>query len=166
MVDVVSVLGVIMNSCTKKFSKEDILSVMPQQPPFLFVDEAEYVDGEIIGKYKIKDPEVFADGHFKGNPVFPGTLMFESLGQLCVLGLVKGVFEGMECPADPSKIFFTSSEASRCMRICRPNEVLELRAKPTRIRRPIANFEASIKCNGERTAFIEKLTLTFDYIAK
>ena len=159
-----SICKVIMESSTKKFSKEDILAVMPQQPPFLFVDEAEVLDGEIVGKYKIKDPEVFADGHFKGNPVFPGTLMFESLGQLCVLGLIKGVFEGMERPADSSKIFFTSSESSRCMRICRPNEVLELRAKPTRIRRPIASFEASIRCGGERTAFIEKLTLTFDYI--
>ena len=149
-----------------KFSKDEILAVMPQQPPFLFIDEAEYCGGEMTGKYAIKEKEVFGDGHFKGNPVFPGTLMFEALGQLCVLGLVKGVFAGMERPADPSKIFFTSSEASRCMRICRPGEVLEMRAKPTRLRRPIASFEASMKCCGARTSFIEKLTLTFDYIAQ
>ena len=77
-----------MNEQAQFFSKDDILAIMPQQPPFLFIDEAEYSDGVIVGRYKIKETEVFFDGHFKGNPVFPGTLMLEALGQLCVLGLV------------------------------------------------------------------------------
>ncbi len=148
------------------FTHDEILACMPQQPPFLFLDEAEYSDGVIKGKYKIREREVFGDGHFKGNPVFPGTLMLETVGQLCVLGLIKGVFTQMERPADSSKIFFTSNECSRCSRICRPNEVLEFQAKPIRVRRPIASFEASMNCCGERAAFVEKLTLTFDYIAK
>lgn len=154
-----------MNEQAQFFSKEDILAIMPQQPPFLFVDEAEYSDGVIVGRYKIKETEVFFDGHFKGNPVFPGTLMLEALGQLCVLGLVKGVFPDMLKPADPKKIFFTSSDGGRCSRICRPNEVMEIRAKPLRIRRPIANFEAVMNVGGQRAAFCEKLTLTFDYIS-
>ncbi len=159
--------GFIMNESDKiTFTKEDILASMPQQPPFLFLDEAEYCDGVLKAKYKIKEQEVFGDGHFKGNPVFPGTLMLEAVGQLCVLGLVKGVLAGMDAPADSSKIFFTSSDGSRCSRICRPNEVLELIAKPTRVRRPMASFEGRLICNGERAAFVEKLTLTFDYISQ
>lgn len=154
-----------MNASSIFFSHDDILSTMPQQPPFLFVDEAEYSDGVITGRYRVKKTEVFFDGHFKGNPVFPGTLMLESLGQLCVLGLIKGVFPDMPKPADPQKIFFTSADGARCTRICRPDDLLEIRAKVTRIRRPIANFEASMSANGERAAFCEKLTLTFDFIS-
>lgn len=154
-----------MDDSHQFFSKSDVLSIMPQQPPFLFLDEAEYFGGNIIGRYRIKETEVFFDGHFKGNPVFPGTLMLEALGQLCVLALVRGVFPGMPKPADPKKIFFTSADGGRCMRICRPGDLLEIKAKALKIRRPIANFEASMTSNGERAAFCEKLTLTFDFIS-
>lgn len=154
-----------MNESPIHFSHSDILAAMPQQPPFLFVEEADYADGVIAGRYTLKPDEFFFKGHFKNNPVFPGTLMLEAMGQLCVFGLIKGVFADMPKPADPEKIFFTSGDGARCMRICRPNEVLELRAKPTRIRRPIANFEASMSVGGQKASFCEKLTLTFDFIS-
>jgi len=58
---------------------------LPQQPPFLFLDSAE-VDGDVIrAQYTIKGDEYFLEGHFKGDPIFPASLVFEGMGQAATL---------------------------------------------------------------------------------
>jgi len=155
-----------MDSKKKFFDKKEIMAAMPQQPPFLFLDEvsAEIEKGTVSGKYKIRKEEFFFEGHFKGNPVFPGTLMLETAGQLCVFGLIKKLFDGMEAPADSKTIFFMSSDGGRCSRICRPNETFVITAKPVKIRRPLAIFECAISVGEQRAAFVEKLALSFDWL--
>ena len=41
----------------KKFTKEQIESFMPQQPPYLFLEEAEIEGDEVRGSYTIKGDE-------------------------------------------------------------------------------------------------------------
>ena len=56
----------------KKFSHEEICAILPQQPPFLFLDEA-VIDGkEITATYLVRGDEFLLKGHFKNDPVFPG----------------------------------------------------------------------------------------------
>ena len=147
----------------KKFNREEIDSIIPQSDPFLFLDEAA-IDGDTaIATYKIRGDEFFLKGHFKDNPVFPGTLMFEALGQLGVLYVLASGNASFTQEIDPSTIFFISTENMRCQRICRPSETLTLEIKPVRIRHPMFAFEGKISVGNERTAFVERATLTFDY---
>lgn len=147
-----------------KLTKEQILAAMPQQPPFLFIDEAVVEEGKISAVYKIKEDEVFFKGHFKGNPVFPGTLMLETLGQLGVLYLLKSGDGNIGADVDSKKIFFISADGCRCQRICRPGEVMECTAKVEKMRYPIARFSGEMRIAGQKAASAEMITLTFDYV--
>ena len=144
----------------------DIVAVMPQQPPFLFVQEAELRRGEAKGVYKINGQESFLEGHFKGNPVFPASIQLEALGQLGVLFLLKGKHAGIEKPVNPETVFFTSADGVRCSRVCKPGDLLSLAVRVKRIKHPVAIFEGQITVNGEKASFAEEIALTFDYVAE
>jgi 3-hydroxyacyl-[acyl-carrier-protein] dehydratase len=144
----------------------EIVEIMPQQPPFLFLQEAELRTGEARGTYRIAGDEFFLQGHFKNRPVFPASLLLEALGQLGVLLLLKGKINGVEAPVNPETIFFTSTNGVRCQRICKPGDTLTLDVRARRIKHPAATFDGTISVNGEKTAFVEDFTLTFDYAPK
>ncbi|GAB5562093.1 MAG: hypothetical protein SynsKO_37400 [Synoicihabitans sp.] len=148
---------------TKFLPIEQIISVMPIQSPFLFLNEATIAGGGAQGKYKITGQEFFLQGHFKDNPVMPASLMLEALGQLAVLYLLEGASTEDEKVIDRSKIFFTSCEGVRCHRICRPGDLLSLTIKPKRTKMPLATFEGSIRVGQEKAAMAEEITLTFAY---
>lgn len=148
---------------TKFLPIEQIISVMPIQSPFLFLNEATITGGGAQGKYKISGQEFFLQGHFKDNPVMPASLMLEALGQLAVLYLLEGASPEDGKSIDQSKIFFTSCEGVRCHRICRPGDLLSLTIKPKRTKMPLATFEGSIRVGQEKAAMAEEITLTFAY---
>jgi acyl carrier protein len=142
---------------------EQIASVMPVQPPFLFVSEAQVSAHSAQGKYKLTGQEFFLQGHFKNNPILPASIMLEALGQLAVLFLIEGALGEEGKTVDASKIFFTSCEGVRCHRMCRPGDVLTLSIKPKRLKSPFASFEGSIRVGQEKAAVVEELTLAFAY---
>ncbi|MCD8481543.1 MAG: phosphopantetheine-binding protein [Verrucomicrobia bacterium] len=140
---------------------ESILAIMPQQPPFLFLQEAR-VNGESIeGTYRISGDEPFLEGHFKGDPVFPGSLMLEALGQLAVLYLLRNVAPTIPGGIDPGKVYFVSCDGVRCHRVCRPPETLQLVIKLKKLHAPIAQFEGWIYSQGVKVAKVEELGLAF-----
>ena len=60
-----------------------ILEQLPYSKPFLFVDNILEVDkNHIIGDYQYKKDEFFYKGHFKNNPVTPGVILLETMGQI------------------------------------------------------------------------------------
>lgn len=147
-------------------STEEIHAIMPHQSPFLFLEEANISTSSASGTYRIVGDEVFLDGHFKDNPVFPASLMLEALGQLAVLFLLQAENPDLEGKVDASKILFTGCDGVRCHRICRPGDVLKLGIKPKRLRMPIATFEGSIRVGQERAAVAEEINLTFGYASE
>lgn len=65
---------------------EEILSLVPQQRPFRFIEEIlELSDNHIVGKYTFKENESFYEGHFPGNPVTPGVILIETMAQTGVV---------------------------------------------------------------------------------
>ena len=66
----------------------EILSYLPQQDPFRFLDEIiELDDCHIVGRYTFKEDEYFYKGHFPGDPVTPGVILTESMAQTGVVAL-------------------------------------------------------------------------------
>lgn len=144
------------------FNFSDIAACMPQQPPFLFLQEARLQGNVAEGTYRITGDELFLEGHFKDNPVFPASLMIEALGQLAVLMILKGEngFLG-QGDVDPSSVYFVSCDGVRCHKVCRPGEVLEMRIELKKVHAPLAQFEGSIYSGGQRVAKAEEISLTF-----
>lgn len=59
-----------------------ITDLIPQRPPFLFVDKIiERTEKSIKTSLKLSGEEDFFKGHFPGNPIMPGVLLQEALFQ-------------------------------------------------------------------------------------
>jgi 3-hydroxyacyl-[acyl-carrier-protein] dehydratase len=60
----------------------DFLQYIPHRPPFLFVDRVvEETDNTIKTEKKVDPKEPYFEGHYPGNPIMPGVLIFESIFQ-------------------------------------------------------------------------------------
>lgn len=142
---------------------EEIQKVMPQQPPFLFIDQANVTGGGAKGTYLITGKEEVLKGHFKDNPVFPASISLEALGQLGVLFLLKAEASVAGGQVNPGSIYFTSCDGVRCHRVSKPGDLLEMEVKVKRVRHPMITFEGYIAIGGEKVVYAEELTLLFDY---
>ena len=61
---------------------EEIKSMLPHRYPFLLVDKIiEMSEDHIVGVKNVSFNEGFFQGHFPGNPIFPGVLQMEALAQ-------------------------------------------------------------------------------------
>lgn len=74
---------------------ETIQSILPHRYPFLFVDKVlDLTDTSIVATKNITFNESFFQGHFPGNPVFPGVLQMEALAQAGGILALKIVDDG------------------------------------------------------------------------
>ena len=97
--------------------QEELKKILPHRDNMLLIDEAELRDGVAHGKKNIDGTEWFLKGHFPDNPVVPGVILCESLGQsACVL--LSEAEEG----ATP---YFTGLDKVRFKNSVRPGDVFE-----------------------------------------
>ncbi len=68
----------------------EIMAILPHRYPMLMVDRVlEMTPGEtIIGIKNISMNEEIFQGHFPGNPIFPGVLQIEALAQTGAIALL------------------------------------------------------------------------------
>lgn len=146
---------------SKKYSTVDIATILPQQPPFLFLDSAE-IEGETVrAKYEIKGTEDFLEGHFKGNPVFPASIVFEALGQAACLWILEVAPERTGQPLAGNEILFASLDGANFYKKAKPGDVLDFEVQLKRLRAPVGIFSGKVSCKGDRVAKIDEVMLAF-----
>lgn len=145
----------------KKYTQAEVLKVIPQQPPFLFIDGAE-IEGDVTrASYKIRGDEEFLKGHFPGDPTFPASIVFEALGQAGCLWVVEQVPGRLQVPITSKEVLFASLDGAHFFKRSRPGDVLDFEIKLLKLRAPLAIFSGLVKNQGQRVAQIDKLTLAF-----
>jgi 3-hydroxyacyl-[acyl-carrier-protein] dehydratase len=69
-----------------------VLGLIPQQPPFRFIDDILEVDDKAIkAVYRFREDEYFYKGHFHGNPITPGVILIETMAQTGVVAM--GIYQ-------------------------------------------------------------------------
>ena len=65
---------------------EEVLALVPQQPPFRFIDEIIELDSDhIVAQYVFREEADFYRGHFPGRPITPGVILIETMAQAGVV---------------------------------------------------------------------------------
>ncbi len=111
---------------------EQIKSYLPHRYPFLFVDRvlALEIGKSIHARKSVSGNEAFFEGHFPGNPVLPGVIQLEAMGQA---GALLAVMSGAKLSADQS-IYVGALDDCKFRRPVVPGDVLDLHAEVLRYR--------------------------------
>lgn len=128
----------------------EILERIPHRYPFLLVDKAQdYRPNEsIVGIKNVTFNEPFFAGHFPNNPVMPGVLIVEAMGQTGAVLMSKSL------DVDPAgkTIFFMSIDNCRFRSPVRPGDVLRMDVNVVFHRRGIFKFHGKASVDGNLAA--------------
>ena len=122
-------------------NQEEIKKILPHRDHMLLIDEAELREGKAYGKKTIRGDEFFLQGHFPGNPVVPGVILCEILGQsACVL--LSGEAEGITP-------FFTGLDKVRFKGQVKPGDTIVFHCSATGQRGPFCFAKGEGRVNGK-----------------
>ena len=143
------------------YDLETIKSMLPHRYPFLLVDKIlELSDTHVVGIKNVTFNENFFQGHFPGNPIFPGVLQMEALAQT-------GGILALSTVEEPSlwDTYFLKMDNVKFKHIVVPGDTLLLKMELlTPVRRGIVHMQGiayvgnKIVSEGELTAQIIKRT--------
>ena len=131
-----------------KIKKEDIKKYLPHREPFLFIDEVIQIkeNKEIHAIKLIHEDEHFLKGHFPGNPIFPGVIIIEALGQASgILGFVSM----NKTPEEGSIYVLAGVDKVRFRKRVRPGDTIDLISKVVGEKRGIWKFDCRAELDNE-----------------
>ncbi len=138
-------------------TKEDILALVPQQPPFRFIDEIlELNEDRIVASYTFREDESFYAGHFPGNPITPGVILLETMAQTGVVafGIYLASLQMTLAEIQQTLTVFTEAEVEFSGMV-KPGDKVTIRASKVYFRRlklkakaEIVNQLGEVVCSG------------------
>ena len=131
-----------------KIDNKDIKKYLPHREPFLFIDEVININKnkEIHAKKLISEDEYFLKGHFPNNPIFPGVIIIEALGQAS--GILGFVSMG-KTPEEGSIYVLAGVDKVRFRKRVRPGDNLDLFSSVVGEKRGIWKFDCRAEVNNE-----------------
>jgi 3-hydroxyacyl-[acyl-carrier-protein] dehydratase len=116
-----------------------ILQLLPHRYPFLMIDRIIEVnsDDSAIGIKNVSVNEPIFQGHFPGNPVFPGVLIIEGMAQTA---------GAIAIAADQTKgrhiVYMVTVDKCKFRKPARPGDVIEYHIRKIRRRSAMGWYEA------------------------
>ena len=127
-------------------SIDEVLELVPQKPPFRFIDRLVELDADhAVGRYTFRHDESFYAGHFPGDPVTPGVILLETMCQtgLVALGIYLSSLDAPRSEVEKMITLFTESEVEFA-RVVRPGQSVEVRAQKLYWRRQKLKSEVEL----------------------
>lgn len=113
---------------------DEIYCILPHRDPFVLLDTITSVDlsqQAIKAHRKILANDPVFKGHFPNNPIYPGVLQVEMMGQaaLCLAYFIKENTAIVRSDAKPIKSLFTKIHHTAFLDSILPNETVDIIAK-------------------------------------
>ena len=137
----------------------DVLKLLPHRYPFLMVDRVIDIQGNDhgIGIKNVTFNEPHFQGHFPGNPVFPGVLLIEGMAQtagvLCIMSLSS---------KQPQSVFFMTIDKAKFRKPVRPGDTIEYHMTKMAHRKTMWWYRGVAKVAGQVGAEAEVGAMIFD----
>ena len=144
-----------MNEAVTTLETADIsvvLKLLPHRYPFLMVDRVIDIRGDEhgIGIKNVSINEPYFQGHFPGNPVFPGVLMIEGMAQtagvLCIAAT---------SASQPKSVFFLTIDKAKFRKPVLPGDTIEYHMNKINKRKNMWWYRGEAKVAGEIVAEAE-----------
>lgn len=136
------------------FDIDAIQKILPHRYPFLLVDRiTDFQEEHIEGIKNVTINEPFFQGHFPGNPIMPGVLQLEAMGQIGGIMLLNKL-------PDPNKIwvYFVGMDNVRFKNQVRPGDSILFKLDMVAFKRNICKMkgegyvDGKLVCSAELTA--------------
>jgi 3-hydroxyacyl-[acyl-carrier-protein] dehydratase len=127
-----------------------ILQALPHRYPFLMIDRVIGMTGDdrAIGIKNVTINEPQFQGHFPGQPVFPGVLMIEGMAQTAgVLCIQSRQVEGR-----PQSVYFLTIDKAKFRKLVLPGDTIEYHMTKIARRKTMWWFRGEAKVAGQVVA--------------
>lgn len=141
-------------------SLAEILKALPHRYPFLMIDKIIRINGDetAVGIKNVTYNEPIFQGHFPGNPIFPGVLIIEGMAQTAGAIVIKhDANEGGK-----NVVLMLGVDKAKFRRPAGPGDIIEFHIAKIQRRRNVGRYEAKAIVDGtiiaeaEITAMIVK----------
>lgn len=116
-----------------------ILKALPHRYPFLMIDRIIDIDSDnsAVGIKNVSVNEPMFQGHFPGNPVFPGVLIIEGMAQTA-----GAIAIAADKTGGPHVVYMVTVDKCKFRKPARPGDVIEYHIKKIRRRSAMGWYEA------------------------
>jgi 3-hydroxyacyl-[acyl-carrier-protein] dehydratase len=151
-----------MNEVVTKLEAADIalvLKLLPHRYPFLMIDRVTDIRGDDhgIGIKNVTFNEPHFQGHFPGNPIFPGVLLIEGMAQtagvLCIAATSS---------TQPKSVFFMTIDKAKFRKPVVPGDIIEYHMNKISRRKSMWWYRGEAKVAGEIVAEAEVGAMIID----
>ena len=132
----------------RAIDREGVMRLIPHRDPMLFTDRVvEWTDTSIHTQFTARPDLPCFEGHFPGNPVFPGVLIIEAVAQA---GALLGALTlGLE---DDTFIAFSGVQKAKFAKPVLPGDTLDIRVTVEKSRLPFVWFAGEAHVGAARAA--------------
>jgi 3-hydroxyacyl-[acyl-carrier-protein] dehydratase len=129
---------------------EEILKALPHRYPFLLIDRIINIRGDesAVGIKNVTINEPHLQGHFPGNPVFPGVLLLEGMAQtggaVCILANMQR--------SESLRVYLMTIDKAKFRKPVVPGDTIEYHVTKTARRRNMWWFRGEAKVGGQLVA--------------
>jgi 3-hydroxyacyl-[acyl-carrier-protein] dehydratase len=129
---------------------EEILKALPHRYPFLLIDRIINIRGDesAIGIKHVTFNEPHLQGHFPGNPIFPGVLLLEGMAQtggaVCVMANQQG--------QEAVRVYLMTIDKAKFRKPVVPGDTIEYHITKKTRRRNMWWFRGEAKVAGQLVA--------------
>ena len=135
------------------YESKDILDILPHRHPFILVDRILECNDEdwIVGIKNVAASEPWFEGHFPGQPIFPGVLQLEAMAQTA------GILLNKVLKSEGKVAYYLGVDKAKFRRMVVPGDQLRMEIKLLKLRMGMARVAGRALVNGELACEAEML---------